>query len=272
MNALQAALLGTIQGLGEFLPISSSAHLIVVPWLLGWPDHGLAFDVALHLGTLLAVLVAFAQDWARIFGATWRDLRAGQPFASAESQLLAILAVSSVPAALSGLLLDHLAEGPLRSPPLIAVNMVLLGAVLLIADRRARNARSGWVKPTDAFLIGCAQALAVVPGVSRAGATITAALLLGYRREEAARFSFLLATPVVLGAALLKVPGLVSSPSSFAAAAAVGCLVSAVVGLLSIRFLLAHVRTRDYRPFVYYRWAFAAVVAVALWLRGSVVP
>ncbi len=268
-TVLQAIVLGVVQGLGEFLPISSSAHLIVLPWLLGWNEHGLAFDVALHVGTLVAVLVAFARDWGRVVSATLGDLRRGRPFSSRESQLLGIIVLASVPAAIAGLTLESEAERAFRSPVLVALTMTLLGVVLLVADRRAQHNRSrGPVSLREGLLIGCAQALAIVPGVSRSGATITAALLLGHRREDAARFSFLLATPAIVGAAVLKAPEILSAKHSHTIL--LGVAVSAIVGLLSIRLLLGHVRTKDYLPFVYYRWFFAAVVVVALLLGWKV--
>ena len=268
MSLFQAIVLGIVQGLGEFLPISSSGHLIVLPWLLGWPPHELSFDVALHIGTLLAVLVAFAGDWVRIVTGAWRGLRRGRPLAEPEGRLLALLAVASVPAAVAGVLLDRWAESVFRSPGLVAATMALMGGVLFLADRRADLASEREaVSARDAVLIGLAQALALVPGVSRSGATISMALFLGYRREEAARFSFLLATPVTFGAALVKVPRLAAGGQWGLLAPAI--IVSAIVGLLSIKVLLAYVRTRSYRPFVLYRWAFALLVMAVLLVGGG---
>jgi undecaprenyl-diphosphatase len=263
----QALVLGILQGLGEFLPISSSGHLIVAPWLLGWDVQSLSFDVALHVGTLAAVLWAFRGDWATIAGRTWHGLRQGRPLAEPEGRLLGLLAVGSVPAAVAGLLLEDWAETVFRSPALVAATMALMGVVLFLADRRAQHAGPpAPVTLRDAVLIGCAQALALVPGVSRSGATITMGLFLGYRREEAARFSFLLATPITFGAALLKVPHLFEGADL--GPVLIGMVAAAVVGFLSIRVLLTYVRTRTYRPFVVYRLAFAALVAVVLLVRG----
>src|SRR5262245_1627871 len=208
MTPFQAFVLGAVQGLGEFLPISSSGHLIVVPWLLGWPVQSLAFDVALHVGTLAAVLYAFLPDWVRLVGSGLRCLFRGRPFAEPDARLLWLLALASVPGAIAGLLLDEWAETTFRSPLLVACTMTLMGALLLFADRRAGSTSGATVSLAHALLIGCAQAMAIVPGVSRSGATITAALLLGYARGDAARFSFLLATPITAGAALVKVPKL----------------------------------------------------------------
>lgn len=270
VTTFQAVVLGIVQGLGEFLPISSSAHLVVTPWLLGWPDPGLAFDVALHVGTLAAVLYAFAKDWARIIMAAFQALFSGRPF-EGEGRMLWLLALASVPGAIAGLALEDFADTTFRSPLLIAATMAGVGTVLLFADRHAASAAAGGearvVTLRDAMLIGCAQALAIVPGVSRSGSTISMALFLGYRREEAARFSFLLATPITLGAALHKVPNLLGAPNSHVVL--LGIVVSGVVGLLAIRVLLAYVRTRDYRPFVYYRWAFAAMLVIVYLVRSA---
>jgi undecaprenyl-diphosphatase len=267
MTPAQALALGILQGLGEFLPISSSGHLIVVPWLLGWPPQSLSFDVALHLGTLAAVLYAFAGDWARLLAGAWRGLRQGRPLAEPEGRQLGLLVLASIPAGMAGLLLDDWAETTFRSPALVAATMAVMGAVLFLADRQAGQAGSDGVSLRDAMLIGTAQALALVPGVSRSGATISMALLLGYRRESAARFSFLLATPITFGAAVMKVPHLFQGGD--VSLVLIGMAAAAVVGLLSIRVLLAYVRTRDYRPFVYYRFAFAALVVAVILVRGA---
>src|SRR5262249_44052520 len=162
--------------------------------------HGLAFDVALHLGTLLAVVAAFARDWWALAASGLRCLGMGKPFAEPEARTLWRLALASVPGAIVGVLLDHWAETTFRAPLPVAFDMALLGLVLLFADRRASATGRGEVTTRDALLIGLAQAAAIVPGVSRSGATISAALFLGYERSEAARFSFLLATPITLGA------------------------------------------------------------------------
>jgi undecaprenyl-diphosphatase len=268
MTTLQAIVLGVVQGLGEFLPISSSGHLVVVPWLLGWPEHGLSFDVALHVGTLAAVLYAFFDDWRRLIVSGIRSTLAGRPFADADSRLLWLLAMASVPGAVAGVLLEDRAESAFRSPALVAAAMALMGLVLFAADRAARGtADARGVTVRDALLIGAAQALAIIPGVSRSGATISMALFLGYRREEAARFSFLLATPIVVGAAALKARYLFAPGQTTQVLA--GMVTAAIFGFASIRFLLAYVRTRDYRPFVYYRLLFAALVAGVLLVRGT---
>jgi undecaprenyl-diphosphatase len=269
VSAARAAVLGILQGLGEFLPISSSGHLIVVPWLLGWPDSGLAFDVALHLGTLGAVASAFWRDWLRLIRAGLRGLVAGRPLADPDARLLVYVALASVPGAVAGLLLEKWAETVFRSPGLVALMMALLGAVLWAADRRAGRQPDGEVVSLrDALLIGLAQALAIVPGTSRSGATISMALFLGHGREAAARFSFLLALPITFGAAVVKVPQLLTSGAAVGPVLA-GMLAAAISGFVAIRVLLSYVRTRSYRPFVAYRFVFALVVWGVLFLRRA---
>jgi len=268
MTVTHAIVLGVLQGLGEFLPISSSGHLIVVPWLLGWPAHSLAFDVALHLGTLLAVAFAFAGDWWRLLVSFLRGARRGRPFVEPEGRLLGLLALATLPGAVAGLLLDDWAETAFRAPGLVAAALAVMGIVLLVADRRARGSGDALgVTAGHALAIGLAQAFAIVPGVSRSGATISVALLLGYRREEAARFSFLLATPIILGAAALKVPDLLVAENAWPIL--LGVAAAGLVGLASIRWLLAYVRVRDYRPFVYYRLALAALTGAVLLARAG---
>jgi undecaprenyl-diphosphatase len=269
LTARHAIVLGILQGLGEFLPISSSGHLIVVPWLMGWADSGLAFDVALHLGTFGAVAFAFWRDWARLIRAGFRGIASGRPFADPDGRLLLYLALASVPGALAGLLLERWAETVFRSPGLVALMMVFMGGVLWLADQRA--ARAGDERPVtlkEALLVGLAQALAIVPGTSRSGATISMALFLGHRREAAARFSFLLALPITFGAALVKVPHLLRGEAA-TAPIVVGMLAAALFGFLAIRVLLAYVRTRDYAPFVVYRFAFAVLVWAVVLVRRA---
>ncbi len=265
MSLIEAIVLGVVQGAGEFLPISSSGHLIVVPWLLGWREHTLAFDVALHLGTLVAVAGALLGDWVAMLKGAFAGLRThGSAFASEDGRRLGFLAVASIPGGILGLLLNDLAETTFRSALLVALTMSVMGLVLWRADARSTATRGieAWTL-RDALIMGFSQALALVPGVSRSGATISAARFLGYERNAAARLSFLMALPVTLGAVVLKVPKMLAGglePSLVA-----GIVTAAVVGVLSIRVLFAWVRTRSYLPFVLYRFAFSAVV-LAVWL------
>ena len=271
MTTLHALVLGILQGLGEFLPISSSGHLIVVPWLLGWPDSGLSFDVALHLGTLLAVAAAFWRDWLRLLTAFLRALPGGRVLADPDSRVLVYLALATIPGALAGLLLERRAETVFRTPGLVAAMMAALGLILWFADRRANRIPGDddrHVSLRDALVIGFAQALAIVPGTSRSGATISAALFLGHQREEAARFSFLLALPITAGAALVKVPHLFHAGAE-AGPVLLGMAAAAVSGFVAIRLLLTYVRKRTYSPFVVYRFALALLVVAVLLGRGG---
>jgi undecaprenyl-diphosphatase len=264
MELAAAALLGVVQGLTEFLPISSSAHLILVPWLLGWEPKGLAFDVSLHVGTALAVLVYFRADWIALGREAVLGLLHGAPPANRRRKLAWCLVVGVLPAAAAGLFLADRIEEKLRSPLVTVVTLIAFGLVLYHADRRGRRSRDmesvGW---GDAVAIGLAQALALVPGVSRSGITISAGLLLGLDRPAATRFSFLLATPVIVGAGALEAAQL------FAASAAIdwavfgaGTVAAAVTGLLCIKYFLRYVRSGDFTPFVIYRICLALIVFV----------
>jgi len=265
MNLIEAVILGIVQGAGEFLPISSSGHLVVVPWLLGYAEHPLAFDVALHLGTLVAVAGALMGDWVKMLGGAFSSLRThGNPFASDDGRRLGFLAVASIPGGVFGLLLNDLAESTFRSPLLVALTMSVMGLILWLSDSKVGDARNleSWTL-RDALIMGFAQALALVPGVSRSGATISAARFLGYERNAAARLSFLMALPVTLGAVVVKVPKLLHGGLDPALLA--GIVTAAVVGVLSIRVLFAWVKTRSYLPFVIYRFAFSVFIVI-VWL------
>jgi undecaprenyl-diphosphatase len=281
VDLLQALILGIVQGLTEFIPVSSSAHLIIVPWLLGWRDPGLAFDAALHLGTLLAVLAYFAADWlelARGFGASIAERSLG----GQRNRLMAwLILVGCVPGAVAGLLLDHPVEAFFHNPNgahttsamlLIAAFVLGLAALLLLAEQIARHTRPldqvGW---RDAILIGLAQAAALLPGVSRSGATMTTGLLLGLEREAAARFSFLLATPIIAGAGLKKVYDALKAGLSAGdqAAFAIGLLAAAVTGYMCIAFLLRYLQRNSTVPFVVYRVLLAIVILVVALSRGA---
>ncbi|HHT71099.1 MAG TPA: undecaprenyl-diphosphatase UppP, partial [Firmicutes bacterium] len=242
MNVLQAVVLGIVQGLGEFLPISSSAHLVLVPWLFNWPEHGLTFDVALHLGTMLAVIAYFWRELLEVvfFGLTRPRSRDGQ--------LFWYLAVASVPGAILGLLFEEQAETIFRSPWLIALMLAAMGIVLWLADKRGRKIRRiEDVTLLDSILVGISQGAAIIPGVSRSGITMTAGLLVGMEREAAARFSFLLSVPMVAGAGFYKLKDI-----TFAALDlpfVLGVIVAAMVGYWAIHFLLQYLRQGSYLVF-----------------------
>jgi undecaprenyl-diphosphatase len=274
MPIVQAIVLGIVQGLAEFLPISSSAHLILVPWLFGWEDPGLAFDVALHWGTLVAVLVVFWRDWIRLIRAGARSILERRIGDVPDRRLFWALVVSSIPAAVVGKLLNTWAEETLRAPLLIAATMAVMGIALGLADRYgSKRLTEGDMRIPEAVGIGVAQAFALVPGVSRSGSTISVGLVFGFTREAIARFSFLMSTPIIFGAGVLKLPKMLremhagTSHVSVAALVA-GLVASAVVGVIVIRWLLAWVRTRTYDVFVVYR-LLVAVLIVVLWMSGK---
>jgi len=259
MSPLQAAVLGAIQGLTEFLPISSSAHLYAVPTLLGWKYAGLAFDVALHWGTLIALLVAFWRDWWNLI----RDLfaRDGAVRRAAGVTWLK-LAAGSVPAAIAGVLLQDIAETRLRALPLQALMLTVFGFLLWWVDRISVRGRDTKIPGWGACIaIGAAQALALVPGVSRSGVTITAGRASGLDRVSSARFAFLLGTPITFGAGLLELrhaPG-----SMLGLPVAIGVLTSAVFGLFAIRGLIRWVSRAGFVAFFAYRVLLAIVLVTA---------
>jgi undecaprenyl-diphosphatase len=254
IDRLHAVALGLVQGLTEFLPVSSSAHLALMPWLFGWPDPGLAFDVALHLGTLAALLAYYWRDWVEMVASLF-NRNGGQ------RHLLLLLIVASIPGAVFGVLLEKRAETTFRSPALIAVALAALGVALWWADKHSDESREiGEIGLRDAILIGLSQALALIPGVSRSGITITAARALGIRRQDAANFSFLMATPIIAGAGLLKAHEMAHAASAGALAA--GFVAATLAGFLAISALVRYVRTRSYVPFSLYRIALAALVIV----------
>ncbi len=260
ISQFQAVILGAVQGLAEFLPISSSAHLVLIPWLFRWSDPGLAFDVALHLGTLLALLIYYWREW---MGMALSLVRPD----SDSRRLLGLLVVASVPGAIIGLLFEKQAETIFRSPVLIASAMALLGLVLWVVDvMGAQQRRIGNMTLMDALLIGLSQALAIVPGVSRSGATITMARVIGLERQDAANFSFLMATPIIAGAGLVEIRKILRSPINPSITTA-GFIAAAVFGLIAIAALVKFVRTRTYQPFAWYRIVAAIVVFAAAWTR-----
>jgi undecaprenyl-diphosphatase len=255
MDIMQAVILGLVQGLGEFLPISSSAHQVLCPWLFRWEDPGLTFDIALHLGTLIAVVVYFWKDWLNILYKGFTKSK--EP----EGKLLWYLVLATIPGAAIGFLLEHKAETIFRNPVLIAVLLIVMGVLLYWADRKGKKQiDTGHISLKTSFLIGLSQALAIIPGVSRSGITMTTALALGMTREGAARFSFLLSAPIILGAALVKVPRLIANPSMVDAGFLTGMAVACIAGLAAIGFLLRYIRTKTFLPFVIYRFALGLLV------------
>lgn len=274
MTVWQALVLGIVQGLTEFLPISSSAHLILVPWLFGWPEPGLAFNVALHLGTLSAVLVYFSRDLITIARAWLTGLAQRRPLGSPEARIGWAVLIGSVPAGVVGVLLNdaidqyfHSGGGGTVAIGLTAVLLMALGAALWLAERAGRRSRSlAEVGLRDGFFVGVAQALALLPGVSRSGSTITAGLFLGFQRAAAARFSFILGIPAIVGAGMLETMHLLRTglPASERTLFVVGVAASAVTGFLAIAFLLRFLQRRSTGVFVLYRFLLGAFILV--WL------
>lgn len=264
MSWLHIIVLAIVQGLTEFLPISSSGHLVLVPSVLGWSDQGLAFDVAVHFGSLIAVCLFFRRDIAALLRGSAQ--LAGLNYETPESRLALGLALGTIPAAAAGLLFAGWIEANLRDPEVIVFTLAGYGILMVVADRiggRQRNIAD--VRIRDAFLVGCAQALALVPGTSRSGVTITAGRLLGFARQDAARFSFLLSVPVILLASVFKGIELVlgSAPVPWAELA-VAAMISSVVAYLSIGFFMGIVSRVGLLPFAIYRLILAAVILYVL--------
>ncbi|PKO19508.1 UDP-diphosphatase [candidate division BRC1 bacterium HGW-BRC1-1] len=272
----QAIALGIAQGATEFLPISSSAHLVLIPWLLKWetPDNIMSFDVALHLGTLFAVLIYFFFDWLMIVASYIGDLRMKKWKGGARGSLLPKIILGCIPGAVVGWLLEERVEALFYNDPrsiwMLAVTLSVFGLALLISERVGKQKyEETQMSYKHALLIGCAQAFAIVPGVSRSGVTIFAGLMLSLTRPAAARFSFLLGTPIIAGAAILKIGEL--HASDFNASLFLGVLSAAITGILAIKLLLTWVQNRSYGIFVYYRWLLAVVVLVVYYLRATAI-
>lgn len=265
IDLFQAIVLAIVQGLTEFLPISSSAHLVIPSLLMGWPDQGLAFDVAVHVGTLFAVLYYYREDLLRM-AHSWLGSLSGEA-ASEDSRLVWYLLLATVPAGLAGLLAGDFIEENLRTLPVIATTTLVFGIALGMADRRAGPVGRGRsLGLRIALIIGAAQAFAPVPGVSRSGVTMTAALMLGMSRQDSARFSFLLSIPIIASAGLLKLVDLAGGghPVDWTLLF-VGIAVSGVTAYLCIAAFLRLLDRVGFMPFVYYRVALAALL-YAIWL------
>ena len=254
MSSFQAIMMGIIQGLGEFLPISSSGHLVLAPWLFDWEVPGLTFDVALHMGTLAAVLLYFWKDWMELFKAALTGHN------KEKRKIFWFLVLASIPAAIVGLSLNDIIENVLRSPLVVGVMLIVFAILLYLADQKKEIRRLDSMTLGDALIIGTAQALALVPGVSRAGITMTAARWFSFSREEAARFSFLLSTPVILGAGVLELSNVNFAEISFPFI--LGVLVSGIVGILCISLLLKFLRTFSFKIFVIYRILLGTLIIV----------
>jgi undecaprenyl-diphosphatase len=257
MSLLQAIVLGLVQGLTEFLPISSTAHLRIVPELLGWPDPGAAYSAVIQLGTVAAVLIYFRRDLVNLTTAFFQGLVRRQPFATLESRLAWFVLVGTLPIGICGLAFKKYIETSLRSLYIISGSLIVLAIILFIVERVAAHQRTvADMRWRDGLVIGGWQALALIPGSSRSGTTLTGALSLGLKREDAARYSFLLSIPATSLAGIFELKHLLqadSRPSTMALAT--GTLVAFGSGLLAIAWLLRYLRTRSTMVFVVYRVA-----------------
>ncbi len=264
MSWLQTIVLAIVQGLTEFLPISSSGHLVLVPAIFGWTDQGLIFDVAVHLGSLAAVCVYFRKDLAGLIAGGVRLLAGSGE--SPESRMALYIVIGTIPAAITGLLFAGWIEANLRNPVVIVFTLSGYGVLMALADRLGRQQRIfATARLKDAIIIGIAQALALVPGTSRSGVTISAAMMLGFQRQDAARFSFLLSAPVIMLAAAFESSMLFVEGTQFAwAQLAIGVSISAVVAYFSIDFFMRFVNVIGLLPFAIYRLVLAGVVLYAL--------
>jgi len=271
MPLLQVIVLALVQGLTEFLPISSTAHLYLTSWLFGWQVEGLDFDIALHLGTLLAVLLYFARDWIQIIAQGFGIRMRGDDELGHNHMLLWLLVIGTIPVGVAGLVFNKQAEGAWRNPFVIGTMLIVVGALMWFAETASRRQRDlASIGLTDAAAIGVAQALAVVPGTSRSGITITAGLFRNMTRESAARFSFLLSTPAIGAAAakalydMHKKGGL---HGMFTTEFLLGIAISTVTGCLVIAWFLQYLRRSGLRPFVYYRIIFGIIVIALAFIR-----
>ncbi|MCI4626537.1 MAG: undecaprenyl-diphosphate phosphatase [Candidatus Magnetoovum sp. WYHC-5] len=255
---VKAAVLGAVQGISEFLPISSTAHLILTPWFMGWNGliDTLSFDVALHGGTLAAILVYFYKDWFDII--------------TKKHALLVLLIIATIPGAVLGKLFGDVVETALRSPAVISISLVTIGIFMLLAEKVSRKQRSvATLTISDAIILGLAQAVALIPGVSRSGITIAAGLVTNLKREEAAKMSFLMSAPIIAGATLLHTVEVFKTPTAthngklFMA----GIITSFITGILSIGFLMKFFKKFSLNIFVYYRFILAIIILATLWIR-----
>lgn len=259
MTWLHSLILGAVQGLTEFIPISSSAHLFLVPWLLGWGDSGLTFDVALHLGTLFAVLFYYRAEWINL---TKEFLKKGL-----KAKMPIYLALATVPGAIAGALIEKTAETIFRSPILIGTMLGIMGLVLWLVDKKSKkNKNFSQITLKDALIVGTAQCLALIPGTSRSGVTMLFGLLCGFDRPTAAKFSFMLSMPITLGACIFKLRHL--SVADINTTFMIGVTSSLVFGFLAIGGLISFLQKRSFGVFAFYRMALAILVIVIALFRS----
>lgn len=289
MDFIQSIVLGAVQGITEFLPISSSAHLVIVPYLFKWQYQGLVFDVALHFGTFLAIVIFFWKDWIKIianaikpqnsnvkcqkYGTNHHPYKANEANSANKlvnypKNLLWIILVATIPGAIAGALLEKQAETIFRSPLLIAINLIVFGIIMWLIDKYyTKNYKLSNINYKTAFYIGLAQMLAIVPGVSRSGSTMSAGRAIGLNRPDSARFSFLLAAPIMLGSAMFEVRHLANLTIN--ASFYIGIITSLIFGLIAIKYLLQYLQKGNYAIFTWYRVILAIIVIVVFLLRKA---
>lgn len=252
----KAIILGIIQGITEFLPISSTAHLVITPWIFGWSGvvNSLSFDIAVHVGTLISLLYCFWKDWINIF--------------FKERKMLLFIIIGTIPAGIAGVAFHDLIESALRHPLIIVVTLILVGLLMLYAEKVGKKLRKS-INLSDAVIIGTAQAVALIPGVSRSGITITAGLFKGLDRAYAAKFSFLLSTPAIAGAAMLDFYKSIKISHSYDYSLfIIGVISAAITGIIAIKFLLSFLQKYPLNLFIYYRWLLAVVIFLLYFLRN----
>ena len=261
MSIIQAILYGIVQGITEFLPVSSTAHLTLIPWIFGWNNPGNVFDVALHFGTAVAVIAFFFQDWVRLVSAGITKPK------TKDGKLFWFLVIATVPGALAGVTLDKY-MGMLSNPLLIGILLIIMGIVLYVCDKVSRNNISlDGIGLKRSIFIGVAQVLAIIPGVSRSGITMSVGRATGLDRESIAKFTFLLSTPIILGDALFHAKDL-AYVNIDVLPFVVAVVTAAVVGLLSIKFLLNYLKTKSFFVFTIYRFVFGALIIALYFIRA----
>ncbi|MEE8043693.1 MAG: undecaprenyl-diphosphate phosphatase [Thermodesulfobacteriota bacterium] len=257
---MQSIILGAIQGITEFFPVSSTAHLVLLPWFFSWTDQGLPFNVALHMGSLIAIIYYFWRDWILIIKEFLQSVLKGSFEGRPNGKTGLYLVIATVPGALAGLLFEEYAAGLLRHPLSIAFSLSFFGVILYFSDRVSKkNKTVGEMNIVDCIIIGLSQALAIIPGVSRAGITITGAMFRNLNREEAAKFSFLLGAPLIAGAGVFEARHLEYS-AVMSVPFIAGVFASAVFAFLAIKYLLRFVRKSSYTVFVIYRLGLAVLI------------
>ena len=265
MTNFESLVLGVVQGVTEFLPISSTAHLRIVPALLHWDDPGAAYTAVLQLGSLVAVIGYFLPELMKMLSAGLKALTDRSQPPSRPARELGYLIVGTIPAVVAGVLFRHAIEGSFRSLWVIASAMIVVALMLAVVEKKAAHVRAfDELTLRDALIIGCAQAFAVIPGVSRSGSTLMAAMALGFRREAAARFSFLLSVPIVAAAGVFEMPKVMHAHDLHGSTMAIGLVAAAVAGYASIAWLLRFLRARSTVPFIIYRVALGLVLMALL--------